>query len=77
MKRILILAAFLPCVAFAQAPSMDEINGRLAAAEAHQLAVSRMAADREGKMADYIAKLTAQLEAAKKAAEVCKPEEKK
>lgn len=76
MKLLLLLLIF-PFVAFAQQPSLDEINGRLAASEAHMLAVSRSAADREGKMSDYIAKLVAQLAEAKKAADACKPKGKK
>lgn len=69
MKRLLILAVLLCGSAQAQTPSPDEINGQHLMSEQMQ----RAARDMGGKMMAEIARLTKELEAAKKE---CKPVDK-
>lgn len=77
MRATLILAAFLPCVAFAQAPvdprlteTVNElVRGRDAAVSALMNEAAALRAE--------LAAARRELDAAKKAVEACKPEDKK
>lgn len=72
MKRLLILLAF-PIVAFAQQPTNEEINDRIQAVAAQR----NEQLDRVAVLTAELAKAQRALEAAKKAAEACKPAEEK
>ena len=72
MKRLLLLLAF-PLVAFALPVDQQEANDRMATLEAQR----NEQANRVVVLAAELGKAQRALDAAKKAAEACKPEEKK